>query len=66
MPDLIHTIVAVKRKTRVQLLYYCPRCESVNELDTFILTDLECHDCEEPLSAEAAVLEVINPGPEEQ
>jgi hypothetical protein len=67
MVQFVRTIFAVKRKTKVQLLYYCPRCESINEVPVDLqLLRLVCHDCGCELSGEAAILEVINPPPDEQ
>ena len=67
MADHVAILYAVKRKATVQLLYYCPSCEAVNEIAlSGNLASLRCRECDEQLSAIEARVEAINPPTREQ
>jgi len=67
MIQRVDIIYAVKRKVTVQLLYYCPRCESTNEIRVDEKLDsLICHDCRAEVSAVSATIEGITPPSDEQ
>ena len=54
-------VFMVRRHMRFELLYYCPTCESVNEISTFDnIAALVCHDCKQVCSATWAALEIID------
>lgn len=63
----VNILYAVKRASTVEILYYCPCCESINELRLHPeLTFLRCTNCGEALSAASAKIEAVNPPPEDQ
>jgi len=63
----IDKLFVVKRSMAIQVLYYCPRCESINEVvDLQQLDALRCHECACELSATSAYLEAITPPADEQ
>lgn len=66
MDKEVTVLFAANREGRVEIVYYCPTCEAVNELigrDTRILL---CRECKALLTARHASIEVIHEQPEEQ
>ena len=60
MFPFIDILYVVKRPSQIQVLYYCPFCEAVNELCcTHDLWDISCRDCERRVRATHSVMELI-------
>lgn len=56
----VDKLYVIKRPRRIQILFYCPECESVNELESRQdLTCLRCRDCRKELDGSEGTLEVI-------
>jgi len=65
MEGTILKLYVVKRRLKLEVLYYCPLCESVNEVFLAHLLDvLKCRECAAALTAEDAVLEIVEGGDE--
>ena len=60
MEGKIPKLYVVKRRLKLEVLYYCPLCEAVNEvLFAQSLSGLSCRECAASLTAEDAVLEIV-------
>ena len=63
----VDRLFVVKRRMTVEILYYCPNCESINEvLGTQKLDELRCKECQASLTAEGSTIEAVNPPAQEQ
>jgi hypothetical protein len=66
MKEAVDKLFVVKRGARLEVLFYCPHCEAVNEIGPgFELERLLCRECHTSLDAVHATVDVLNPPREE-
>ncbi len=60
--NMVEILFIANRGSRIEILYYCPRCESVNEaLSSDDLSAMKCRDCQQINDASAEPLELDEP-----
>jgi hypothetical protein len=66
LKNQIDRLCIAKREYSLEVLYYCPRCESVNEIPCpHDLRKLVCHDCGQLNDASQARLQLADAGNQE-
>lgn len=58
--DLVQTLFVANRQGRIEIVYYCPVCEAVNDLIGRSTDRLLCRECNTILNATNAQLEVTH------
>lgn len=62
MKAAIDKLFVMNRGSYVEILYYCPICESINELSTEQKFDnLICRNCQALLTAQSSPIEIGDP-----
>jgi hypothetical protein len=59
--NVVQTLFVTNREGRIEIVYYCPICEAVNDLIGRSTDQLLCRECKGLLSATNAQLEVTHP-----
>jgi hypothetical protein len=57
----IPTLFVANRNKHIEIVYYCPTCEAINELVGRNTDRLLCRECRSILTATDAALELLQP-----